>query len=349
MRLNFIIKLLISIALVSSSMQWGIFNRVVNAVTNTARAIVQTVQTIKDNAYAFLSPNNIFVSGKCSFQGRTWDCTVTASNGIALEVSGNQGNVNNEYRIGGAIRIPYAYITGVTTSQRQYTVAFVRFTERTYYINIDRLGAKDTLVIDQNHPDSVNSFINNINANLNVRTRIVSSAKNSIIRVASIYNTQMQFINTNRNEYNSSVASVANLNQRIANSSNEITRLSSERNSLTVTNTALNRSVANLLNLRDQRQKIVNTCDSEIVATNNLLTTYIKYKDEFSEDEASQYLYKENSNLCLFHLSAQDVGLIIPSQGLNINKMRKEVTTKRNIKAVSDLFESNEFFVLKDK
>lgn len=347
MRLNFI-KLIIVLALVSQSYQWGFFSSIVNAVTNTVKQVVQVVQSIKDNAYAFLSPNNIYVNGKCTFQGRAWDCTVTAVNGMALEVSGNIGNVNGEYRIGGGIRIPYAYVTGVTTSQRQYTVAFIRFTERTYYIAIDRLGVKETLVIDQNHPDSVNSFINNINANRNVRVNILQTAKNSVIRVASVFNTQAQFVNSNRNSYSDTVSSVTNLNNQIAAASSEITKRVAERNSLTVTNESLNKSISNLLQIREQKQRTVNICDSEIVATSNLVSTYIRYKEEFTEDKAFEYLDKEYSNLCQFHLAAQDISLIIPTQIVPINKMRKEVTTNRNIDAIDELFQGDEFFILKD-
>lgn len=355
MRLNFV-KLIIVIALVSMSNQWGIFSAVKNAVNtavstvvNTAKAVVQAVQTIKDNAYAFLSPDNIFVKGKCTFQGRSWDCTVTASNNYGLDVTGGIGNVNPEYRFGQNIKIPYSYITGVTTSNRQYTVAFVRFTERTYYVAIDRLGVKDTLVIDQDHPDSVNRFIDNINSFRSVRRNILNTAKSSILTVASVYNTQAQFISQSRESYSNNLVSIASVNTQISNVTNELAKRNAEKGSLEVVNNGLNKALTDLLQIREQKQRIVNICDSEIVATSTLLTTYVKYKEEFTDDKASDYLDKEFSNLCQFHLATQDISLIIPSEVVPINKLRKDVTEKRNIDAVDDFFNKKEFFILKDK
>lgn len=347
MKLN-LIKLIIVLALVSKSYQ-GIFSSIVNAVTNFVKPVVNVVQQIKENAYAFLSSDNIYVSGKCNFQGRTWDCTVSAPNGRALEVSGNNGNVNPEYRLGGDIRIPYAYVTGVTTSQRQYTVAFIRFTERSYYITVNRLGVIDTLTVDQNHPDSVNRFIDNINGNRSVRANILSAAKNSIIRLASVYNTQAQFIVSNQSSYTSTVTAITNLNNQISTATNELTRRVADKNSLSSANDILNKSVSNLLQIREQKQRAMNQCDSEIVATSNLLNTYVKYQEEFTESKAFEFLDQEYSNLCQFHLAAQDITLIIPTQIVSINKMRKDVTSNRTIDSVRQLFDSDEFFILKDK
>jgi regulator of replication initiation timing len=287
------------------------------------------------------------VNGRCRFEGRRWDCKVNTSNSWQIDVTGPGSNLP-AYNYNGQIKLPYAFVDSVTREVQYATWLFFKTPFHVLSINMNKLGATSTFIVEVDDIPAATVFTGELNINRSRKRSVLEALKNNLIKQSSTYNTSIGFVNSNRSNYESDSNRIKFLNSEILSKTNSLTSSIAERNNLQIENNKLQPSVANKLAHKDQVNKLQSECRNEALSVGDVLKTYEKYNREFNADEVAQFLDKEYSNLCLFHLAAQDLTLMIPNQVKEINNARKEVSKNRNISTVRDLFNSDEFFILKD-
>lgn len=287
------------------------------------------------------------VNGTCKLGSKKWDCKVKTTTGWQIEVSGATSNLP-AYNYDGAIKLPYAFVENVSQDIEWTTWLIFPDPYTVFTINMNKLGVRHTLVVEIDDTSSANYLAYDINLYRGQRQSKLKTVKNSIISQAGTYNTKVAYLNSNNSSYSSDSNRINFLNNEIASKSATITTSTAERNNLVIENNKLQPSVASKLSIRDQKSKILSECKNESLSVGDLLRTYEKYNREFNPDEVAEFLDKEYNNLCLFHLAAEDLTLIVPNQVSQINKARKEVTKNRDMNVVRDLFNSDEFYILSD-
>jgi hypothetical protein len=287
------------------------------------------------------------VSGTCQYGTKKWDCQVKTTTGWQVEVSGTATNFP-DYNYSGAIKLPYGLIESAT--QEVFWTTWLIFPDpyTVVTINLNKGGVKTVLTVSIDDTASANYIAAEMNIYRAQKQAVLKVQKASIISQASSYNTKVDYLNTNKDSYSTDSARINYLNNEISTRSTTITSSTNDRDNLVIENNKLQPSVASLQAIRDSASKSLSDCRNEANSYSDMLQTYQKYNAEFSDDDVASFLDKEYNNLCQFHLAAEDIILILPTEVNQINKVRKEITTTGDISSVTDLFNSDDFYILKD-
>jgi hypothetical protein len=288
------------------------------------------------------------LSGKCLFEDKKVDCKIKSTEEWQVEVTGAGSNFPS-YNYNGEIKLPYAFIENVTQQTEYANWLIFSFPYTVLRFNMNKYGLREILTFEMQGDFSASSaFINEIGVLITQRRNILQVQKNKLISLVATYNTRLTFLDSNKDSYNSDSSRISFLNSEIVSKTNTLTSSITQKNILEIENNKLQPSVATKITLRSQASKVVSECRAYTTSVGDMLKTYEKYNREFNDEEVSQFLDKEYSNLCLFHLAAQDLAVIMPNQIKEINKARKEIANNRNIEPIRDLFNSDEFYILRD-
>lgn len=334
-----IFKLLIILIFVSRSYQWGWFKKAVstvtNVATNVANAVVNTATKVVEAVATFV---NHTVPGFL-FGNITWYAPeVPSSNHVATLQSTDTSSLSvtdgPSAPYFGFRNIPYLYITEVVSRKN-----LIQYTVEVYFNYFGRQGRIEFKTLN-----FTDRLVNNVITQMAYARNLYNAAKNVFLSAVSTYTTRAQeyraiekdhisnnqaILNRNNNirdvvdRINSSRASIANINLRINNQSEEVNKT---HNLFTNASNIYTQCLAS----RDPLVAIL----ADLTNGNNSHTSQLASLKE------KKMAYLKNVESIV-----QDIGLILPNISQQLQNASFKALNQLNVNDIYALISSKDVYI----
>jgi len=286
------------------------------------------------------------LDGKCYFRGRSFSCRVyIRSRSNIISISGSSSAFSGTVFNGN--RIPLAYVSSISTKKKSRTFRKTKYYYK-MYIRSPRYSGYFEVKEEKYWLKKNSTFVNVVQANSKYFRNKARTGARNLLNAIGTYNSKKSIVDRGRSEYNNSANRINALNQYIYNNSVQINRISSQLTQREAASSRLSSSSDQILRLANQSNSNVTKCEAESVALGELISTYEKYSEEFTDDKKFEFLDQEQQNLCKFHIASEDIGVILPSMHKKLYTVRKEVTDQLSVEGVDRLFADDDFFIYQE-
>ena len=340
MRIFAVLKLVLILTVICRSQQFGfiknLFDKAKKAVEEVKNIVINSfIEVINNDDRAVGGDVTITTSGCNSAQFRS-DLIATSENHLLISRSWGSDCACFPER-----KIPYLFINNVS-SEKTLMFNTIKLTLRNNPKGCDGEIKITTL-------NKVDTFLNKVNTFRGTIRGMYANFKNSLNSALGTFNTAKGLFVLIKNEKENNLNLIDALNQRLRQVTESLNAINKRRED---TNLALQSIGLKLqsLNLKSTvSQKTSDSCYADMNAMINMRDTYVKFKNEFTPEKIYQILNKEISNLCKFHLVADDINLIVPSQAPEMQKQVEKVTRSHEIEPLLKHLDNDYYCNLSDK
>jgi len=335
MKTSLIIKLVFVLFLAgfSNCGFFSSFKKVVNAVKTVVKTTTNIIRNYNNHSD---SQDGQF----CSVNGHgSTDCHASKDTSF-LYISNLNGHLPSFFHNGSKAKIPLIHVQDV---QRISDGRVGLIPKYEYLIRINRFGAVYEIRMYQITHDKNDNFVNSIRNHVRSSQNHVKHYGKIALDNANLYVSEKSSIANSAKEYD--VAYVKNLNSKISIIQRNLNEKIKEKNNLVLQNIDERNKVQVKRGDADQKRAILDQCHSESDTINTTIRTYKQYLTDFSEDKQHELVAVEQSSLCKFNSSIDDLVLTNPSCKTDINRSRIELSRNKNDKEFKDLSMSECFYI----
>ena len=340
MKIFALLKLILVLTLVSKSVQWGFFKN----IFDNAKKAVEEIKNIVINSFIEIVNTDeravggdvtITTSGCSSAQFRS-DLIATSENHLLISRSWGSDCECFPQR-----KIPYMFISNIS-SERTLMFNTIKLTLRNNPKGCDGEIKITTL-------NKIDTFLNKVNTFRGTIRGMYANFKNSLNGALGTFNTVKGLFVLIKNEKDNNLNLIEALNQRLRQVTESLNAINKRREDTNLSLQSIGLKLQSLNLKSTVSQKTNDQCNADLNAMINMKETYEKFKNEFTPEKIYQILNKEISNLCKFHLVADDINLIVPSQAPEMQKQVEKVTRSHEIEPLLKHLDNDYFCNLTDK
>jgi hypothetical protein len=323
MRTTFLIKLLLLCLVlnfqINQANSWGFFRRIARAISRAVRAVVTVLKKYHNTS--------IYMDGhQCSIQGTSHaSCNITRSGvHMVMTYAGRVPLVNF---------IDMQVINHALLKKRYY-IRYYNNNNSKSIQTFDMYQINNTL-----HYDFKNQLVNNANA---YKAQYRTWAR-ELIKLFGQYEGAMrekahadQQVNHQR---------INSLNSSIGRSTNDVNLRVAKKENLKITTNENNLKASKVKDNVSTNGVKVDNCKAQKDAVQGTIALYQNYKTEFTVEKSYNFLAIEQSNLCTFHIHADDLILLIPTEMNTLNKERAFLVRNRKSETVKQLLNGSPFYI----
>lgn len=341
---NVLMKIVLTISLFAYSKQFfGLIAIATIAIIGSAKKdnkkSEKFVEDMKNFSYN-ISKIPGYLSGKCY-----WKADGVAENTFEVTLDTSKSNQSIEI-VGSNIltpewikdnKIPYLYFQTVETIKRSNDSYDLVVKLKTLK------GVTSQFICSTRY--KLDSFINNCNINKEYVHGLFKTSMDVIKQNAAEYATRKKLYAAISDEHLDLDGRINYCNDHLG----LIVKAISENSKLLDDKKILKTSILSSLSAnrldREKKRKSNETCFAQRNAIERLFKAYSHYQTMGDQVNKYEYLNKETTNLCKFHLLAEDINIILPSNAPNLDEKRDIMARKHDIGPVVKLLHDDPYYI----
>jgi len=321
MRTTFLLKILLLTLVLSFQMNqascWGFFRRIVRSITKAVKAVVTVVKNY-NNSGSYMDGHQCHVTG--SSYG---SCNVRRSGmNIQMTKVGDVPLVN---------LIDFSVINHALLKKR-YVIRWYDANKSVQTMEFYQISASLYYTFKNNIINATHAYKNNYR-----------SWARELIRLFGVFEGQQRSQQNAERLVNHQ--RINSLNHSINNAANEVNLRNAKKQNLKITTNENNIQAGQIKDKVAQNAVKVSNCKAQSDAVQGTIALYQKYRTEFTEEKSYNFLALEQSNLCTFHVHADDLILLIPTEMNTLNKERAFLVRNRRADTVKQLLNGQPYYI----